>query len=53
LKGTQSPGQFLLATGSELFTLDSGKIYGFQYPQGGYPNVTINFAAIGIAIFPR
>ena len=53
LKGTQSPGQFLLASGSELFTLDSGKIYGFRYPQGGNPNVTINFSAIGIAIFPR
>ena len=53
LKGTQSPGQFLLASGSELFTLDSGKIDGFRYPQGGNPNVTVNFSAIGIAIFPR
>jgi hypothetical protein len=53
LLGTQSPGRFLLASGSELFTLDSGKIYGFRYPQGGYANVTINFAAIGIAVFPR
>ena len=53
LEGTQSPGEFLLASGSELFTLDSGKMYGFRYPQGGHPNVTINFAAIEIAIFPR
>jgi hypothetical protein len=53
MDGIQSPYGFeFTPEGDEFFTIDTGHVYGFLYPQGGYPVVTINVNAIGIAIVP-
>jgi hypothetical protein len=53
MDGVQSPYAFeFTAEGDEFFTIDNGHVYGFLYPQGGYPVVTINVNAVGIAIVP-